>query len=106
MPNHLLEPLNLDPQVDEGLRKATRNRRTVLLSLAVLVVVWLLATGAGGLIVFSSERVPIPGTYNDVDQTEDCDLTRLVTVSFAGREHRFALWTSRVRAMPIVRWAE
>jgi hypothetical protein len=68
-------------------------------SLAVLVVLWLIAAGSGGLSVFSSERSPVPGTYDHLAQTEEFDVVRSVKFSFRGREHRIVIWRARVKGI-------
>jgi hypothetical protein len=83
-----------------------KSPRILLISLAVLVVLWFITSGTGGLFEFTSERTAIEGTYDHVEQTEDCDVVRIVTFSFAGRKHRFVVWSSRVKGMPVVPWAE
>ena len=94
--------MSIEPQKP----RPRKSLRVLFISLVVLVVVWLITPGAGGLFEFTSDRTAIKGTYDDIEQTEECEVVRIVTFSFAGRKHRFVLWSSRVKGMPVVPWAE
>jgi hypothetical protein len=81
--------------------KRRKPRRSLLLiSLAVLFILWLATTGTGGLFVFSSNRSPISGTFDSITQTEEFDMVKSVKFTLWGREHRFVLWTTREKGTP------
>ena len=87
--------------------KRRKPRRSLLLiSLAVLFILWLATTGTGGLFVFSSNRSPVSGTFDSITQTEEFDMVKSVKFTLWGREHRFVLWTTPETGIPSLNGVE